>query len=113
MLTMFNQSLGILPAVAPKKLQRTLRKSKSSASTAKELDIVLVIVLLLGQTSSLAATASKYQLNPFGGSDPLTVCRQSGHTAAECTKPRSAEGVECRKCNEGMFAFILPRRPVY
>lgn len=27
--------------------------------------------------------------------------RQSGHSAAECTEPRSAEGVECKRCNEG------------
>ena len=33
----------------------------------------------------------------------LTIRRQSGHNAAECTEPRSAEGVECRKCNESKF----------
>lgn len=32
--------------------------------------------------------------------NPLITFRQSGHQAAECTEPRSAEGVECRKCNE-------------
>lgn len=36
----------------------------------------------------------------------LTRLRQSGHTQAECTEPRSAEGVECRKCNEGLFAIL-------
>lgn len=27
-------------------------------------------------------------------------CHQSGHTAKECPEPRSAEGVECKKCGE-------------
>lgn len=37
----------------------------------------------------------------------LTSSRQSGHTAAECTEPRSAEGVECRKCNQSESLFVL------
>ncbi|KAL2386934.1 hypothetical protein RJZ90_000240 [Blastomyces dermatitidis] len=28
-------------------------------------------------------------------------CGQPGHRSSECTEPRSAEGVECKKCNEG------------
>ncbi|KAL8914060.1 MAG: hypothetical protein Q9172_007165 [Xanthocarpia lactea] len=37
-------------------------------------------------------------------------CKQSGHRADECTEPRSAEGVECKKCNEavGHFAKDCP-----
>ncbi|KAB8248258.1 hypothetical protein BDV35DRAFT_171785 [Aspergillus flavus] len=31
----------------------------------------------------------------------LTVRRSSEHKAAECPNPRSAEGVECKRCNEG------------
>ncbi|KZF18945.1 hypothetical protein L228DRAFT_264072 [Xylona heveae TC161] len=27
-------------------------------------------------------------------------CKQPGHNAAECPEPRSAEGVECKNCNE-------------
>jgi hypothetical protein len=29
-------------------------------------------------------------------------CHQPGHTAKECPEPRSAEGVECKKCGESM-----------
>jgi predicted SprT family Zn-dependent metalloprotease len=29
-------------------------------------------------------------------------CKQSGHSSKECTEPRSAEGVECKKCNESL-----------
>ncbi|KAL8992654.1 MAG: hypothetical protein Q9169_006935 [Polycauliona sp. 2 TL-2023] len=35
-------------------------------------------------------------------------CKQSGHKADECTEPRSAEGVECKKCNESHFAKDCP-----
>ena len=45
--------------LAPKRLARLVTESKSSASTAKKLVIVLVTVLLPGSTSSLAVTASK------------------------------------------------------
>ena len=31
----------------------------------------------------------------------LTVCRSSEHKASDCPNPRSAEGVECKRCNEG------------
>ena len=34
--------------------------------------------------------------------------RKSGHTAAECEEPRSAEGVECKKCNESMLSNCTP-----
>lgn len=27
--------------------------------------------------------------------------RQPGHRSSDCTEPRSAEGVECKKCHEG------------
>ncbi|KAE8161535.1 hypothetical protein BDV40DRAFT_267776 [Aspergillus tamarii] len=42
----------------------------------------------------------------------LTVCRSSEHKAAECPNPRSAEGVECKRCNEvGHFAKDCPQAP--
>jgi hypothetical protein len=28
-------------------------------------------------------------------------CKQPGHRANECPEPRSAEGVTCKRCNEG------------
>ena len=33
--------------------------------------------------------------------------RQSGHSAAECIEPRSAEGIECKKCNESRLLHYL------
>lgn len=39
---------------------------------------------------------------------PLTIISSSSeHKAAECPEPRKADGVECRKCNEGMLASRL------
>ena len=36
--------------------------------------------------------------------DPeLTTTRKSGHQAPECPEPRSAEGVECKRCNESEY----------
>ncbi|KAB8236197.1 uncharacterized protein BDW43DRAFT_267797 [Aspergillus alliaceus] len=32
---------------------------------------------------------------------PLTFKRVSDHKASDCPNPRSAEGVECKRCNEG------------
>lgn len=32
---------------------------------------------------------------------PLTFKRASDHKASDCPNPRSAEGVECKRCNEG------------
>ena len=62
-----------------------------------------VTVLLLVSTNMLAVTASKSPLLEYLSASLLTCMlhyRQSGHQAAECTEPRSAEGIECRKCNE-------------
>lgn len=43
-----------------------------------------------------ARDCPKERVNPFACKN----CKQEGHKAADCTEPRSAEGVECRKCNE-------------
>jgi hypothetical protein len=34
-------------------------------------------------------------------------CKQSGHSSKECTEPRSAEGVECKNCNESKSPMCL------
>jgi hypothetical protein len=34
-------------------------------------------------------------------------CKQSGHSSKECTEPRSAEGVECKKCGESKLLFSI------
>lgn len=36
------------------------------------------------------------RVNPYACKN----CKKEGHKAADCPEPRSAEGVECRKCNE-------------
>jgi hypothetical protein len=43
-----------------------------------------------------ARDCPKERVNPHACKN----CKQEGHTAKECPEPRSAEGVECRKCNE-------------
>lgn len=32
--------------------------------------------------------------------------RKSGHAAAECPEPRSAEGVDCKRCGESTNQII-------
>ena len=32
--------------------------------------------------------------------------RKPGHNAKECPEPRSAEGVECKRCNESMLILL-------
>ena len=64
----------------------------------------------LGLTASHAVIASRF-LKPYkeqmlGESDTKDP-RQSGHSAAECIEPRSAEGVECKKCSEGTYYNYL------
>lgn len=34
--------------------------------------------------------------------------RKGGHRSNECTEPRSAEGVECKRCNEGIMMNANP-----
>jgi hypothetical protein len=64
------------------------------------------------KTDLCAATASEWKLyhlsltdTTFRISKPhrLTLDRQPGHSSKECPEPRSAEGVECKKCGESMF----------
>lgn len=43
-----------------------------------------------------ARDCPKERVNPHACKN----CKQEGHNAKECPEPRSAEGVECRKCNE-------------
>lgn len=43
-----------------------------------------------------ARDCPKERINPHACKN----CKQEGHNAKECPEPRSAEGVECRKCNE-------------
>lgn len=32
-------------------------------------------------------------------------CKKHGHTSRDCPEPRSAEGVECRRCHESKFKW--------
>lgn len=34
-------------------------------------------------------------------------CGKSGHKASDCTEPRSAEGVECKRCEESKSTSVL------
>ncbi|OAG00065.1 uncharacterized protein CC84DRAFT_358809 [Paraphaeosphaeria sporulosa] len=43
-----------------------------------------------------ARDCPKERVNPYACKN----CKQEGHKAADCPEPRSAEGVECHKCNE-------------
>jgi hypothetical protein len=43
-----------------------------------------------------ARDCPKQRINPHACKN----CKQEGHNAKDCDQPRSAEGVECRKCNE-------------
>jgi hypothetical protein len=62
-----------------------------------------------------ARDCPKERVNPYACKN----CKQEGHNAKECPEPRSAEGVECRKCNEtGHFSKDVstasyPRRRKY
>jgi hypothetical protein len=54
-----------------------------------------------------ARDCPKERVNPHACKN----CKQEGHNAKECPEPRSAEGVECRKCNEtGHFSKDVSRR---
>lgn len=69
-------------------------------STAAPSDTVPVTALSLAAIDSLAVTAGTTFLCSCM-IVLLTVRRSSEHKAAECPNPRSAEGVECKRCNEG------------
>lgn len=59
---------------------------------------------LLAGTASVSFTQVVASI--LGIADTST---ESGHQANECTEPRSAEGVECKKCSEiGHFAKDCP-----
>ncbi|KAH6712835.1 hypothetical protein BKA61DRAFT_62346 [Leptodontidium sp. MPI-SDFR-AT-0119] len=81
-----------------------------SAITVMKLDTAFVIALLLALTSLPAVTARSlamgkrpYQLSSLLITDIL-------NSAKECPEPRSAEGVECKKCSEvGHFSRDCPQ----
>ena len=68
---------------------------------------MLVTALSHARTDLPAAIASKFDTTNADYWALTIVSRQSGHTAAECTEPRSAEGVECKHCSESMFPWNI------
>jgi hypothetical protein len=75
--------------------------------TVRRLVTVFVTAQLLARTNLLVAIAGEF-LKP-ALLYPLLICRsQPGHQASDCTEPRSAEGVECKRCNEGKLFSNAP-----
>lgn len=80
-----------------------LSGSKSNVSTVTPVGIVLVTALSLVSTSLPVVTAGmSYYLSLFPRLDTDSN-RSPEHKAADCPNPRSAEGVECKRCNESKF----------
>lgn len=85
---------------------------RPSRSIVLGLNVSIAILTVTARATALnrvqiglpVATASMQARVP-GPYPVLTLSRQSGHSAADCTEPRSAEGVECKKCNEGRVAI--------
>ncbi len=105
-LTMF-QSLVIPLVPVPRSLRAILIGLRLNASIARRWVIEPVTVLLLVRIDLPVETASKFPIAQIFKAPGLRVGSQSGHSAAECTEPRSAEGVECRKCNESELRIML------
>ena len=80
---------------------KSVSVSVLNVSTAVPMDIVLAIAPSHVAMSSLVVTAGKLASDTFK-SILLTVASSTEHKAAECPNPRSAEGVECKRCNESI-----------
>lgn len=62
----------------------------------------------------VAVTAGMFQKS---SSTSITVVNginsQEGHKASDCTEPRSAENIECKKCNESKSRQQQPPRKTF
>lgn len=64
------------------------------------------VIVSISSKSRLIEVSTYCIIGPIERPDRFACrnCKKSGHSSKECPEPRSAEGVECKKCNEGMYS---------
>lgn len=73
-----------------------IRKHCKQEQVERESNSPAIICVYCQESGHRARDCKKERINPYACKN----CKQEGHNAKECPEPRSAENVECRKCNE-------------